>query len=307
MLSVPRLRILREIAERGSIAAAAGALFLTPSAVSQQMATLEREAGVPLLERIGRGVRLTEAGARLVARTPAVLAALEQAEAELAAVSTGAAGHLAVAAFPTAARVLLVPALAELRRDHPRLRVSMVDLEPEQSLPALRIGDLDVVLTHDFNVLPATPDPSVDSRDLLTEPVFLAMPADDPRAGSPISLADLRDDQFIVGHDATPFLDIVVRLAEREGFQPHVDLHSNDFQVILAAVGIGLGVAFVPPLGLVRDYPDVVFKQVDGLDLQRTTRAAIRAGAAENPAVAAMLAELSQVAAGVSLEMPVRG
>jgi DNA-binding transcriptional LysR family regulator len=307
MLSVPRLRILREIAERGSIAAAAAALFLTPSAVSQQMATLEREAGVPLLEHVGRGVRLTEAGERLVARTPAVLAALEQAEAELAAVSTGTAGHLGVAAFPTAARVLLVPAVARLRQDHPRIRVSMVDLEPEQSLPALRIGDLDVVLTHEFNVLPAPADPSVESRDLLTEPVFLAMPADDPRAARSVRISDLRDDQFIVGHDGTPFLDIVVRLAESEGFQPHVDLHSNDFQVILAAVGVGLGVAFVPPLGLVREYPDVVFKRVDGLDLQRTTRAAVRAGAADNPAVAAMLSELTQVAAGVSLEMPVRG
>lgn len=307
MLSVPRLRILREIAERGSIVATAEALFLTPSAVSQQMSALEREAGVPLLERVGRGVRLTEAGERLVARTPAVLAALERAEAELAAVSTGTAGHLGVAALPTAARVLLVPAIAAVIAEHPRLRVTMVDLEPEESLPELRIGDLDVVLGHEFSIMPGSPEPGIERRTLLTEPLFLAMPGDDPRAGKRVRLADLRDDQFIVGHEGTPFLDIVVRLAEAEGFEPHADIHSNDFQVILAAVSEGLGVAFVPPMGLIGDYPGVTFTKLAGMDLTRTIHASYRAGTADNPRVAAMLDALTGVATGVSLELPLRG
>ena len=305
MLNVQRLRILREIARRGSISAAAGALFLTPSAVSQQMAALEREAGAPVLERVGRGVRLTEAGERLTLRTDAVLEALEAAEADLASVTTGPVGRLNVCAFPSAARVLLVPALVELGRRYPRLHITMVDLEPDESLPRLRVGDLDVVVTHEYGVLPSSPDPAFDQEHLLTEPVLLALPKGHRCAGTPTSLADLRDEEFIVGRDASPFLDVVVRLAEGAGFHPRVDLHSNDFQVILAAVGAGLGVALVPPIAVLGDYPDVVFQRTSGLDLERRTFAAVRAGSKTNPSIAAVVAALRGAAAGVSLDVPV--
>jgi DNA-binding transcriptional LysR family regulator len=304
MLNVQRLTILREVAERGSVAAAAHALFLTPSAVSQQMRSFERETGVPLLERHGRGIRLTEAGDRLLARAPAVFEALEQAEAELAAVSTGTAGFLRVAAYPTAARALLVPALASLRRDQPRLRIGMVDLEPEQSMPSLRVGELDVVVANEYTVLPEPANPNVERVPLLVEPVLLALPRSHPRAGLPTGMADLSLDQFIVGRDATPFLDLVVRLAEAEGYDAHVDMHSNDFQVILAAVGAGLGVALVPSLALLTDYPDVVFQPVEGLDLERRTWAAIRRGAGANPAIAAVIGALQAAAVSVAATTP---
>jgi molybdate transport repressor ModE-like protein len=306
MLNVQRLRILREISERGSITSAAEALFLTPSAVSQQMTALEREIGVPVLERVGRGVRLTEAGERLASRTEAVLAALEAAEADLAAVTTGPVGRLDVCAFPTAARVLLVPALVALRASYPRLHITMVDLEPEESLPRLRVGELDVVVTHEYGVLPSEADPAFEQQHLLTEPVFLALPKGHPRAGKSTSLADLRDEQFIVGRDASPFLDVVVRLAEGAGFHPCVDLHSNDFQVILAAVGAGLGVALVPPLALVGDYPDVVFQRTKGLELERRTFAAVRAGSRDDPSVSVVVEALRAAAATVCLEAPIR-
>jgi molybdate transport repressor ModE-like protein len=306
MLNVQRLRILREIAQRGSITAAAEALYLTPSAVSQQMAALEQETGVAVLERVGRGVRLTEAGERLAKRTDAVLAALEAAEADLAAITAGPVGRLTVCAFPTAARVLLVPALVALRESCPRLHITMVDLEPEESLPRLRVGELDVVVTHEYGVLPSTADPAFDQEHLLTEPVFLALPKNHPRAGRPTSLTDLRDEQFIVGRDASPFLDVVVRLAEGAGFHPRVDLHSNDFQVILAAVGAGLGVALVPPIAVIGDYPDVVFQRIKGLALERRVFAAVRAGSGENPSIAAVVAALRQAAKGVSLDVPIK-
>ena len=306
MLNIQRLRILREIAQRGSITAAAGSLFLTPSAVSQQMAALERETGVPVLERVGRGVRLTEAGERLAARTDAVLAALEAAEADLAAIAAGPVGRLTVCAFPTAARVLLVPALVALGRRYPRLHITMVDLEPEESLPKLRVGELDVVVTHEYGVLPSTADPAFDQEPLLTEPVFLALPRRHPRAGKPTTLADLRDEQFIVGRDGSPFLDVVVRLAEGAGFHPHVDLHSNDFQVILAAVSAGLGVALVPPIAIFGDFPDVVFQRIKGLELERRVFAAVRAGSSSNPSISVVVEALREAAAGVSLEIPMK-
>ena len=305
MLNVQRLRILREIAERGSITAAAESLFLTPSAVSQQMAALGQEIGVPVLERVGRGVRLTEAGERLARRTDAVLAAIEAAEADLAAITSGPVGRLTVCAFPTGARALLVPALVELQRRYPRLHITMVDLEPEESLPGLRVGDLDVVVTHEYGVLPSAADPAFDQEHLLTEPVFLAVPKGHPRAGKPTSLTDLRDEQFIVGRDGSPFLDVVVRLAEGAGFHPHVDLHSNDFQVILAAVGAGLGVALVPPLAITGDYPDVVFQRTKGLALERRVFAAVRAGSGGTPSIAAVVEALRQATAGISLDIPV--
>jgi DNA-binding transcriptional LysR family regulator len=301
MLNVQRLRILREIAERGSVVAAADALFLTPSAVSQQMRAFDRETGVPLLERHGRGVRLTEAGDRLLARAPAVFDALEQAEAELAAVSTGASGFLRAAAYPTAARALLVPALAALKRDQPRLRIGMEDLEPEQSMPALRVGELDLVVANDYTALPEPVNANVERVPLLVEPVLLALPRSHPRAGIPTGMADLSLEQFIVGRDTTPFLGLVVRLAEAEGYDAHVDIHSNDFQVILAAVGAGLGVALVPSLALLADYPDVVFQPVEGLDLERRTWAAIRRGAGRNPAISAVIEALQTVATTVSV------
>jgi molybdate transport repressor ModE-like protein len=181
MLNVHRMRILREIASRGGVAAAAEAMYMTPSAVSQQMSALEREAGAPLLERAGRTVRLTEAGERLVAQTERVLAVLEQAQAELEAVAGGVTGRLRVCAFPTAARALLVPALALLRRLHPHLTFTMTDLEPQEgSLPELKSGHMDVIVTHGFDHMPDVEDPGVERVALLTERLQLAVPAGHP-------------------------------------------------------------------------------------------------------------------------------
>ncbi len=297
MLNVHRMSLLREVASRGSIAAAAGALFLTPSAVSQQLAVLEREAGVVLLERVGRGVRLTHAGERLVSYTERVLAVLEEAEADLEAVSGGVAGKLRTCAFPTAARALLVPALARLREEHPRLALSLVDLEPEESLPMLKTGDLDVVVTYGFDRLPERADPGVERHLLLTEPLYIAVPATDRRVGGPVRVADFRDDEWVVGRDGSPFLDVMVRVANDAGFEPHVDLHSNDYQVILASVQAGLGVALVPPLAFFAEYPGVVCLSPTDVKINRHILAVIRRGSGGRPAVEAALRVLREVAA----------
>ena len=305
MFNAQRLRILREVSDRGTITAAAEALYLTPSAVSQQMAVLEREAGTPVLERVGRGIRLTEAGQRLAAHADAVLAALEAAEADLASIAGGPVGCLHVCAFPSAARALLLPAIAELRERHPGLGITMVDLEPEESLPALRIGELDLVVTAEYGILASTADPAFEQEHLLTEPMLLALPRGHAQAGRPTALADLRSDQFIVGRDGSPFLDVVVRLTEGAGFHPRVDLHSNDFQVILAAVGDGLGVALVPPLAITGEHPDVVFQTLKGVHAERRTFAAVRAGSRENPSIAAVVSALRRAAADISLDVRV--
>lgn len=305
MLNVNRLRMLREVANRGTIAAAAQALYMTASAVSQQMAVLEREAGAQLLERHGRGVRLTEIGAGLVGNTEVILADIERAEADIAAASRGVVGRVRVSAFPTAARALLVPALADLQARSPNLRVSMVDLEPEESIPALKNRDLDVVVAYEWGLLPHLTDRGIERQELLTEPVYLAVPVDHRLAGrGPIRLADLSEEEWIVGRDSTSMLDLVVAATRRLGYEPRTDFHSMDFQVILSAVGAGLGVALVPPLALIGSYPNVHVTRVSDLEIDRTIWAAIRTGSKGTPGIAAVLAALRQAAADIAGRIP---
>lgn len=303
MLNVNRLRILREVAERGTIAAAAEVLWITPPAVSQQLASLERETGVKLLEKDGRRVRLTEAARRLVADSERVFAALEETEAALKAATKGVAGRLQVSAFPTAARSMLVPVLVTMLEEHPRLRVTMVDLEPEESLPALKTGQLDLVVTYHWDVLPDIEDAGIEREQLLVEPTYLALPKSHPSAGGPVRLKDFADAQWIVGRDSTSMIDLVVAAANRAGYQPKTDLHSMDFQVILAAVNAGLGVALVPPLALIADYPNVAFQPIADMPLHRRIHASIRRGSGADPAIAAVLAQLRAVSAGLQAEL----
>ena len=280
---------------------------MTPSAVSQQMAVLERETGTSLLERFGRGVRLTDAGVQLVTNTERILADIERAEADLAAASKGVVGRVRVSAFPTGARALLVPALPGLQKRYPNLRVSMVDLEPEESIPALKHGDLDVVVAYEWGLLPGLTDAGIERETLLSEPVYLAIPKTHPLAGaSSVKLADLRNEEWIVGRDSTSMLDLVVAATRRHGYEPRTDFHSMDFQVILSAVGAGLGVALVPPLALFGTYPNVVITDVADLKISRTIWAAVRRGSAENPAIAVMLGALRSSAETVACSLPSR-
>jgi molybdate transport repressor ModE-like protein len=296
MLNVQRMRVLREIAAAGSIARAARGLFMTPSAVSQQMSVLEREVGTPVLERSGRSVRLTPAGERLVAHTERVLAVLEEAQADIDEVAKGVAGKLNTCAFPTAARALLVPALTRLREINPRLQVTLTDLEPEESIPALKAGLLDLVLTYEFDHLPEPEDPGVERHQLMTEPMFVALPAAHPHARGPVNISDLKDEQWIVGRDGSTFLEVQIRVANEAGFQPKVDLQSNDYQVILAAVAAGLGVALAPPLAFFAPNPGVVMHLPNDLEVMRRIVAVIRRGSGRSPAIAAALHALRESA-----------
>src|SRR5918994_222715 len=187
-LDVRRMRVLREVAERGTIAAAARPLAFTPSAVSQQLAALEREAGVALLDRHGGRVRLTEAGRRLVARTEAILVELEAATAELAAAAADVTGDVHVAAFPSAERALLAPAVARPARRPPDLRVRTTELEPEASLPALRLGDADLAIAHEDTSSPAPRDARLVRVDLLEEPLRVVLPAGHPADAEAVAL-----------------------------------------------------------------------------------------------------------------------
>src|SRR5215212_5582352 len=180
MLDLRRLRLLRELQQRGTIAAVADALQFTPSAVSQQLALLERETGVRLLERAGRGVRLTDAALVLVDHAEALLERAALAEAELAAAAGTVAGRGRVAGFQSVALRLALPAMAALARDAARLRCELVEAEPEQALPALALGDVDLVLGDEWQHQPWRLPAGVQRRQLLTDPVNLILPAQHP-------------------------------------------------------------------------------------------------------------------------------
>ena len=294
MLNLNRLRMLREIANHGTIAAAAAALLMSPSAVSQQMAVLEREAGALLLEREGRGVRLTDAGISLVANTERILAEMERAEAGLATHARGIGGRVRVSAFPTAARAILVPALATLPEGHPNLHLSMVDLEPEEAMPALKAREIDIALAYEWNLLPSLEDPGIEREKLLSENVYVMLPQDHPLAAreSAIAIAELAHDNWIVGRDATSLLDIVTAAALHAGFKPRADIYSMDFNVIIAAVGAGLGVALGPALALTPTPPGIAIRKIADRQLTRLTWTNIRRGSGGAPGISVVLQAL---------------
>lgn len=279
MLDVHRLRLLRELASRGTIAAVAQALDYTPSAVSQQLTTLEREAGRPLLERTGRSVQLTEAGRLLVGHADAVLARLEQARSELDALGGQVTGELRIGAYPSAMRTVITPALVRLSADHPQLRVRVTEVDPATAPEALRSGRLDVALLHRYDCLPGRDDPSLDTEPLFDEAVLLATPADG--AGC---LDDCARAKWISGTVGTMCDDATVRTCESAGFTPRVRHRTDDFAAVLALVDAGQGVAIVPEVAT-PDAPSTV--RLTPLDIRRRTSLAYRRGAAGDPLVGA--------------------
>ena len=288
MLDVRRLRLLRELAHRGTIAAVAEALTFSPSAVSQQLSVLEREAGVPLLERTGRRVALTPAGRNLVRHAEAVLERLELATAELVDARHGLAGPLRIGTFPSAARAIVPGALVALAREHPGLEPMVAEMDPAGVADALRAGELDVALVHDYDLVPSPAEPGLATEPLFTEAMYLASPAaDGPPPGDPV--AARRDSLWIMGTPGTLCRTMAVRVCEAAGFTPRVRHQVDEFATVLALVAAGQGVALVPRLGAVDRPAGVTLTE---LPICRRTRTAFRSGAAAHPAVAAFTAAL---------------
>ena len=295
-LNTTRLRILREIAERGTISAAAEALWLTPSAVSQQMSALEREVGVQLLERSPRSVRLTDAGTRLVAHAERILAECEAAMADLEAQDGAIAGVVRVSAFTTAEQQFLLPALRILRDRYSALSVQVTDFEPVLAMPALKSGQFDVVIGHEYNVRPPYADPGVDRTDILTERMLLALPASHPLADRSAKLADFAEERWIVGPNGTSCRDAVICAANIAGFEPRIELQFEDYRVIANAVRAGLGAALIPRIADLHGIDGLSLRALEEPRLERTIFAAVRKGSAESPGIAAVLEALAEVA-----------
>ncbi len=295
MLDVKRMRILREVACQGSFSAAADVLYLSQSAVSQQVATLEREVGMPLLARSSDGPRLTDAGSALLAHADAVIARLEEAERELGEIAGLETGRLRLASFPSASATLVTRALSAFRELHPGIELQFSEHEPEQSLPLLRRGDIDLAVLFDYPSLPAADDRDLDRVVLLTESLHVALPAGHRLAGrDSIRLRELADDAWLCSARPSSCSEIILEACREAGFEPRIAFESDDYTVLQGFVAGGLGVTLLPDLALAALRDDVVIRQVAPTAPQRRVWGAVRAVGARSPAADAMLEVLRE-------------
>ncbi len=270
MLDVRRLRVLHAVSAYGSVTAAAAALGYSAPAVSQQLAALEREVGMTLTERAGRGLELTPAALILVGHTDALLARLDAAESDLAALRDQVAGRVTLAAFPSAAASFVPLAWAALAGSAPQVRLELTEMEPEESLPAVLRGEADVAVAHEYDLLPRPLDPLFERRELLSDPVLLAVPAGHPlaaggplpaggplAAGGPVPLSALAGQPFLAPRESTSCAEMIQRACARAGFVPRVVARATDFDVLLSLVAAGAGVTLVPALAARRPPPQV--------------------------------------------------
>ena len=284
MLDVRRLRLLRELKHRGTLAAVAAALSYSPSAVSQQLAQLEVEAGVPLLEPVGRGVRLTAQAELLVTHTEAVLERLEQAKADLAASSGTVAGTLRVASFQTAALTLMPVALSLLAERHPLLRVEVTELEPETSLPALVARAFDIAVAEEYPGRPAPHRLELERQDLLSEPLRLAMPA---HWGNVQGLAELADRPWVMEPEGTSARAWSTAVCRTAGFEPDVRYTSTDVLLHVRLVETGHAAALLPDLAGSPRTQTATVRPLPGRPA-RSIFTMVRRGAGRHPAVLAL-------------------
>src|SRR4051794_15449794 len=303
MLDVRRMRVLREVAVRGSFSAAAEALSFTQSAVPQQIAALEREAGTVLVQRNARGVRLTEAGEALVRHAEVILARLGEAEAELEAIAGLRGGRLRLAAFESAASTLMPLAIAAFRAEHPGVELSLILSEPDESEPLLKSGELDLALGFDARL--RTDVDGIARTHLISAPMFLVLPADHPLARKRnLRLADLADDAWIAGTRDCECNRLINRACAVAGFEPRIAFETDDYTAMQGFVAAGVGVSLIAELGLTSVRDDIVIRGLGRETPVREVYAATLVDAHRTPATQAMLEILGAVATRYETRRP---
>lgn len=285
--SIQQLRMLREVAERGTIAAAADALGYTPSAVSQQLGALERGTGVEMLERVGRNVRLTDAGRELVRHAEDLLRGMEAAQTALEQVGSEPRGVLNIAVYESVASTMLPEMFRRANAAHPDLVLRTQQMDPDVAVDALALGDIDLAFTIDYAHAPAPKRPGIE-RELITEDRFRAVVPDDHRLTGPVvDLADLADEQFIAAPLDLSCGRCVAAACRAAGFEPDVAHQLDDYPTSMRLVAAGQGIGLMPDLALVHRIPGV--RVVDlKQPVARHVELAYRTASAERPAITAM-------------------
>ena len=297
MLDTHRLRVLREFAERGTIAAAAAALGYTPSAVSQQLAALEREAGAVLLDRTARAAELTDAGRRLVDHAERILALIEAAESDLSA--AGPTGRVTVTAFPTAA-IAFGPALVRRVRANPGMSLLLRETQREEGLRLVRTAEADVALVADWTGrLPGSDTGVLRFFPLIRDEVVLVVPRGHPAAdpSRPVDLDALRDEPWLAAPTGEPSRQAVDRLLGGPGGMPRAPWEFEGLSTVLSLVARGIGIAALPRLTLsVGDHRRVAVRDLPGDGPAREVYAVARASSVRRPSVAVILSALDAAA-----------
>jgi DNA-binding transcriptional LysR family regulator len=293
MLDVRRLRVLREVALRGSIAGAAESLRFTPSAVSQQVAKLEREAGVALVERGPKSVTLTTAGWRLVEHAEAILERLAAAESELRELA-GSPPELRVGANTTAAVSIVPDALARFSVVRPDVEITVFESDPLISLSRLCARELDLAIVFEYDHVPLPDEPRVALELLLEEQMRIVLPAAHPVARQrTVRLLDLADETWIRSTPRSSCHPFTERACQAAGFEPRIRFEFDDYAAMQSLVASGAGVAFAPDLGLTRVNPGVAVRPI-AFGPKRRVHAALRAGEGGSAGVSEMLAALRE-------------
>ncbi|WBQ02532.1 LysR family transcriptional regulator [Kribbella sp. CA-293567] len=286
-----RLRLLNKLEAHGTIRAVATALDLSASSVSQQLALLETETRTKLLERTGRRVRLTPAGLILARRAAAILDHMDAVEAELRSFSTEPAGLVRLGAFQSAIHTLVTPAVIRLASTYPHLEIEVSELEPHESLPALRSGEVDLVITTtDFAEEPLGPD--LDLVPLTSDLIVLVVPPDHPTAGlGAADLAAYADEPWAFDRPQSYMSNLTTRLCRQAGFEPRVVGRFSNYSTLLRHVEAGLSIAMLPSLAVDPRYEVATRPLV--VPVSRAITAAVRRGTPPRPAVLAVLAALT--------------
>jgi DNA-binding transcriptional LysR family regulator len=301
MLDPRRLAVLREFAAQGTIARAAEALSFTPSAVSQQLAQLQREAGVRLFRKVGRRLELTDAGRTLVARADELLARVEEIEAELAERAGDVRGLVRVAAFQTAASALVIPALQPLAEQHPNLRVELLEAEAETSLPLLVRGGVDVAIAEEYEHAPRPQVPQLHRDYLEPDELVLALPPGHPAATTeaPVELRSLNAARWAAPRGETAYADVFVRLCRSiGGFEPDIRHRVIEMQTLLDIVAGGDVAAIVPLLGRPEREPRVTIRRLAEGRFTRALYVSTRASDRRRPATAAVVEAIRRAGSG---------
>jgi DNA-binding transcriptional LysR family regulator len=290
MLAPRRLLVLREFVAQGTIAGAAEALAFTPSAVSQQLAQLQREAGVELFRRNGRRLELTDAGRMLAERAGGVLGELEELEAGLASLAGEVRGVGRVAAFQTATRALVMPALGRLAVAYPELRVELIELEAEESLPVLARGGVDVAIAEEYEHAPR-PHLAELHRDYLEpDELVLTLPRAAAAGDGPVRLGSLRGMPWATARAGTNYADMFVRACRSAGgFEPDIHHRVNDIRMLLDLVAVSGVAALLPSLGRPEDDPRVAVRPLVEGPFTRALFVATRAADRARPSTAAVV------------------
>ena len=285
------LNVLREVALRGSFSAAAESLAYTQPAISQQIARLEKHVGVKLIEREPRGVRLTPAGEVLVRHTERVMAQLAAADEELQDVAAQARGRLRIGSFATAAGTIVPRAVAAFRPLRPAIEVEISLLDPHESIPAVRRGDLEIAITEEGGFEGEVDTGGLQIEHLLDDHMWVSLPVDHPLATRPtVDLVDLRDEDWMFACLSGTCADsnVVLRACRDAGFQPRIAYQSDDYFAIQGLVASGMGVALIPGLGLASTRDDVAVRPVKGRPPHRRV-AAVTASEPTGGAIPTML------------------